>query len=455
MLLRLFHEFNASAHAFEGVAPNPSRIASLLGAEQVQVLAQTTPTLEERYHGPALKGLRLSYSRALHSAAFAHKLTTLGGKPKGEEYAAAGLLQNLGEMALWAKRPGTMNLLWGSFQRPEELDFKSRRRFGVAPSELGEELAKRWQLPVQVILAQRMHHSFDPNAQLPLLAASLAWAGLNDWQSEETTQLMQLAADLTHLDPDMVRDQIHRVAAEIARTAYAMGLPHGADRLLLLPLPLPEAGSISPPAAPVPTARTEAVKSAGQETSEPVDRAPNSVRSETTMIVPPPLSPQKTHVGNAESKTSTAPPSRLQQQLEEIMQEMRDQLGLERVMFAMLTENLDKVRARFVLEGTRSDLDSFTVSVKKRNLFRILMRKPHALWIQSSNHDKYLPFIPEQAGALVHKDGFFMASILTDQRPIGLVYADGGDTPLDRPRFEGFKTQCHRIAKLFDGGKGI
>jgi len=436
LLLRLYQELLESDQGSAPLPIDPVHIISRLGNERIRVLVRAMPTLEERYLGNALKGLKLSYTRALHSAAFAHKLGTLQGKSNSGEYAAVSLLQNLGEAALWARKPGTMNMLWGGLKRPEDLDFKCCKRFGVSPTELGEALARRWELPPQVVKAQRPHNSFDPNAQLPLLAASLSWAVINDWQSEETVQLMELAADLIHLDPDMVRVQILRVAAETARTAYAMGLTQGSERLLL---PLQQDADDADQASSATPAPSSPVRPQAQELKTD-QLASHGIQMHST---------------DPQSNADNLPPRAvaLMQRLDGILQKMRDESGLERIMFAMLTADMEQLRARFVLERTRTDIDRFSVSVQSRNLFGMMMRQPRTHWIHPGNRKKFLSFAPEQTTRLLHPDAFFVASILAGHRPIGLLYADASSLPLNQERFDGFKTQCQSIARLFGDGK--
>ena len=107
LFTRLYRELTQSPFASLATSTSPSRIVGLLGTDRVRRLASDMPVMEEIYHGRSLKQLKTSYGRALHSAAFAGCLASLRGKFRAEDDAAAGLMQNLGEMILAARKPFT------------------------------------------------------------------------------------------------------------------------------------------------------------------------------------------------------------------------------------------------------------------------------------------------------------------------------------------------------------
>ncbi len=125
---------------------------------------------------------------------------------------------------------------------------------------------------------------------------------------------------------------------------------------------------------------------------------------------------------------------------------------MERVLFAMLTQERTELRGRILLEDKPSDLSAFKASARTRNLFALLLSKPHALWVNSGNQVKYSHLIPQQTATLISTKGFFVVSIVAKKRPIGLIYGDADGCKLDANRFEAFKKHCHQVNKLFRGG---
>ncbi len=473
----------------------PSRIIGLLGVASVHKLVAAAPILEERFRGAALLGLKKGYSRALHAAFYARTLATLRGRPQTDADATVALLQNLGLLGLWAKKPGTLAVLESNAERPEDLDLLGERQLGFSPAHFGQVLASRWSLPDLAARAQYFHNSYDGNVQIPLLASALAWSTLSDWQSEQTLELIQLAADLTHLHPDMVRSRLHRDAAEAARAAYDRELPSAAAGLLLppgsqpaaprstMPKPAPKAparkakalsepvtrpaepaakpaaetvaatdaapAAVQPSPKPAPATKPPAAKPTTAPAAKPVART-----AATTLAPKPPAPAPKTAAAPAakpaaEVPASSAKPNPLQDKLNGLLAQAQQKIGLEHILFAMLTPDRQHIRGRFVMETNKSELGGFKAPARTRNLFALMMSKPAALWVNGDNQIKYLPMIPSEVAGLINIGDFITVSVVVKKKPIGLLYADNGDTPLVSEQFEQFKVLSARVAGLF------
>jgi HD-like signal output (HDOD) protein len=501
LLTRLYQKLASSAEHLRGSISDPARIISLLGLGTVQQLANTTPRLEERFKGPALQGLKYSYSKALHAAMFAHCLASLRSQPNPVEEAIAGLLQNIGEMALWARKPGTMKALAEGARRPEEVDFNSWRQFGTCPSDLGAALARHWSVPEKVIQAQHFSQSFEPEAQIPLLAASLAGEGLRNCQSKEMAYLMDLAAELTGQDMDIVRAQLHRETSAAARVAWTAGLPYFADRLLWPPgaiskaraaarvskqkttlstppqanspqpirgttAPRPQTTAMPNPAKAVkPEAKTPLAArpqpptrpAAAQQPSPPSRQAPprqTAASLDKAETVQPAADSQKPLTAAPRPASPQKPPRAkknhpLHEQIDNAIREMQTVLGLERIMFAMLTADHSEIRCRLLAERQKSGLGGFSVPATSTNLFNLLITKPHTLWVNPNNQVKYRPYIPESAVPLIHENDFFLSSVIVNGKAIGIFYADATDSPLDKDKFHLFKKMMERTNSVF------
>jgi outer membrane biosynthesis protein TonB len=352
-------------------------------------------------------------------------------------------------------------------------------------------LAERWRLPESIANVQSFSNSFDSNSQLPLLAANLAWQAMRDSQAREMEVLISLCADLTHLDEDMVRSRLHQEMAAAARLACAAGLPYMADQFLLVaedaskPLATaPAKQSNKPPAPPRPEnpQTSEAAKALPKEPPAPIapsttqpdkkqtspsadkpqqkplakpstqaksaattakaPRRPSSdknassteKKAETTETSPP-ISPRPAKPSPAKQKQ----PASFQAILGQAMRNLHSEWRLERIMFAMLTVDRQQLRSRFVMEKTTSNLGQFSVPASSRNLFSLLIAKPYTLWVNKDNQAKYLPHIPESAASLLKGGDFFVTCVLVDEKPIGILYADGNGLALDDKQFDAFK----------------
>ncbi len=230
--MQLFRELGERPQQPAEPVIDPSRIISLLGMNAVYSMAAKVPNLEERYRGPALEGLKESYARAILASCFARLLTRLRARSQNEEMAITALLQGLGELALWSRRPGTMKLLMNKIRRREDLDSASMRRFEARPADLGVNLARHWHLPENIVRAQLLHNSLDANTLPAILSAELAWSVHQGWDSMVSAELLSLAADYVHLEMDILRPALHRECAIAARLCHARGLPNAAEPLV-------------------------------------------------------------------------------------------------------------------------------------------------------------------------------------------------------------------------------
>jgi HD-like signal output (HDOD) protein len=509
----------------------PSRIIGLLGMSKVFELAAGTPTLEERFRGPALLGLRKAYSRSLHAAFYARTLATLRGRPDTDAEAAVALLQNLGQLGLWAKKPGSAAELEAVTEQPEDLDLLGERQIGFSPSRLGQLLAERWSLPERTIRVQHFHNSFDATVQLPLLASALAWTTFEDWHSDSSEELIQLAADLTRLHPDMVVARLHRDAAQAARAAHERGLPQAASGLVYAwggdpvtesatpapaaverradkapvrptktrpavdaePVPKappPVAKPVATPATPATpaasstpavtaaaaaraaatataTARTEPTSKPAQPNTPPANAtleapavpvaaavagapAATAATAATAKTKQPskPTRPDAPSADTPPAAPAAAKENTLQAKFGLLLHQARRDLGLQRILFAMLTPDRQHIRARFVREEEKSDLGSFKAPAGTRNLFAVLINKPAALWVNGDNQMKYLPLIPSEVAGLINTGEFMTVSVVVNAKPVGLLYADTQAGKLTKDQFERFKAFSTQVAKL-------
>lgn len=492
--IQLFLELSRHPHQPAEPIIDPTRIISLLGITKVHEMAAKVPTLEDRYRGPALEGLRACYGRAILAARFALLLSNMRARRNSADSAMGALLQGLGEMALWSKRPATMKLLLADARRREDMEHASMRRFDARPSDLGASLARRWNLPDTLVRVQHTHNSMDGNVQLPILSAELAWAAFGSWRSDATKELMQLAADLVHLDPDIVGPALHKQAADAARLSFVRGLPNAAEGLMQIP----KAAKVRRPRTEKSPVAPAAQVRVPQESSMPEQ---TQTQANPTALLPPPAAPRsrtessrsekpavqpveavaesavkgaqprpQTAAGSngkgapkpAAEQNGAAPPVKpadprkaarkaMLGKLDKLLRNMRDKAGMQRLMFAMLSQERKELRGRVVLEETASGLRDFKAPVDSRNLFALLLAKQNALWINSGNQVKYLPMIPQQTASLVSTRGFFVASIVAKNKPIGVIYGDADDLHLDADKFVIFQNYCQLVSKMFGG----
>lgn len=160
---------------------------AVLGAQTVRRIAlnQAIFDLLGRFQGAARVDLVPFWCHALLSALIAQRIARELGYPRAEEAYLAGLLHDIGRLALLAAAPEDYAPL---FDKDEEtLLAEERSRFGLTHAEAGGWLSERWRLTPLFCDSLRYHHEAPmrvrdahPLVQIVHLANHLSTQGLAD-----------------------------------------------------------------------------------------------------------------------------------------------------------------------------------------------------------------------------------------------------------------------------------
>jgi hypothetical protein len=262
-----------------------------------------------------------------------------------------------------------------------------------------------------------------------MLACALARASALDWRNQELLDYLELVADFLEIPPDRVQAQLHQYAAQAARQLYLLPLPLPAHRLILVH-------------------RETESKPISAATVKPMSATPHE--SPTTHAGPSPeLTPGQEALPPAKPKPDSQI-NPLHEQLTRTIRDMQQICCLNCVMFAMLSPDKTRLKARFVVGESQQDrLKGFDANLTEPSLFSVLMKKPQALWLNADNRQKYLPMIPDSMTQSLSESGFLLMSIFIRDKPIGLFYADNGTNKhgLTLEQFNNFKISCQRFAQ--------
>ena len=140
------------------------------------------------------------------------------------------------------------------------------------------------------------------------------------------------------------------------------------------------------------------------------------------------------------------PPNEWLECLQNSMRSMRNDLGLQRVMFAMLGPDQKRAEVGHLMGAAAdSGLNGFSVSIKEKNLFSVLLSKQQGFWLRPENREKFLPMIPDEIDESIDKRGFFCMSIFVRNQPVGFVYADGREA-MNIDCYTEFKQICANLS---------
>lgn len=397
----------------------------MLGLEHVQKLPKDLPAVEDLDSGIQNRLLR-HFNRSFHAAYQARDWGHLSRDMVADELYIAALLHNLGEILLDLHAPREMERVRELMQEKRmEADEAEYVVFGFSLDQLTVELARLWRLPSILIDSLHSENAQHQRVLNVMLAAQLAELAEHGWYSRALYELLEQIADFLLLDIASIATLVHRNAVEAARESMLFFIGHPATALLY-PVSLEDEM-----AAPMQAQQAAQASESGGETADFC------------------LTPQRqVLVSVIKRLVQTDEQLPLKQVIELALEGMHEGLGLNRVVFAMLTPDKGQLRARSII-GSDNDpqFSRFVVDLVSHNLFVRLMEKPQSLWLNEENRGKFFPLIPLQFHKLIRNDSFFVMSLFVRNKPVGMFYADRHTSAcqLDSESYKRFK---HLVAQV-------
>jgi len=396
----------ANAGRADGSIATLEQAAVMLGAQAMTTLAQRLPVLEDRFDQTQLAPLRQLHRRAFHIGYLARELVRRHRDMRYDDAFYAGLLRDLGELALRAHAPEIVpRIRHHAAKQGSTLEQAARAALGCGIAELSAALAEHWRLPhlLRSLLDDRQQQ--DRRCELIRLAEDLIKGGPERLLPEIDNEHLRRAGEILVEPPDTVRTAVFKATAEAAAHLYSR-------------LPRPQAGLVELfPAEPLDSYDDAAA------TAEPTAPAP--------------------------AGASAASTSELQQVLERFTDTLRDDLGFDRVVFALLSADHGTLRGRF-FRGVAADaaLRRFVFQRDGGNLFGRLLERPAAVWVHAGVSERLAALLTPALRQVVEVDEFVAQSIFVHNRPIGICYADRRDSrqPLGDEAYTGFRRHCAELA---------
>jgi hypothetical protein len=417
--------------------------------EAIEQASRTLPSVEEKLKGPPRRGLIDCYSRSAHAAIYARDFAERRRWQEAGSLYTAALLHNISEMALWVSAPDKMRVIHHQIKQGTPHESAAQQLLGTTLEELSIALSMQWKLPELIQDSQGLSNSYLPKPLAVMLASALARETSLGWQRDKTNDDLELLAEFLDISYDEAIAYLHRLGAEAARELYGLPLPLPAFHLIPGGLTTPDRGTAEVTSRP--EAPSEKV-AAAQESETKTPPAPQSSESTPQTPLPTQLkeASQTLPGSHKEEPSQAAPKARvnpLQALLNDALQQMHQELGLSRAMFAMLSQDKSTLRARFVVESEKQlSLKGFVLNITKANLFRALLNKPQAISLNKENAEKYLPMIPQSALEQINSSGFVSMSVFINKKPVGIFYADNGISGpgVTRQQYDNFKAICQK-----------
>lgn len=384
--------------------------------------------LESQY-GPQdknLQGALRTISRSYHAACHAWDWAVLRKDIKAEEVYIAALLADMGELLLWLGSPEAMleiNKLTSQGTLAEE--DAQQETLGGSLHDLTLALAPSWHVPELLAGLINRNNSANPRALTANLAVMLAHHSADGWYSPLLLADYESMAALMHMQLDEVASEIHQTSVRSARSW--------------------EWFRVRPAAAWLPMLEGE----------WPVDKvqANGAARSGTEVIeVEACLMPRQDKFEHTMQEVAVHLNGTLNMHdmLSLVLQGMHQGVALNRVLFALLSADRTRLKAKYVL-GVEHDspLHKFDLDMSGKHLFARLMEKVQGVWYRDSNRATLDPLIPDGLRQQIGEGEFFAMSVFVQSKPVGLLYADRkhGSCGLDEHSYDEFKQLCLRAAE--------
>ncbi len=406
----------------------------MLGLTQLRTLPKAIPLIQQAGDPTGRERALRLMAQGYHAAWQARELARLRKDMEPDEVFLPALLHHLGEILLWLYAPAKMlqleELITRQQMEPEEAQYVV---FGFGLDHLTLTLARLWGLPTLMQDSLKSESAQQLRIYGIMLAVQLARVVEQGWyRAASTTVLEQIAHHLGH-DLDITTTHVHRYAVAAANHSECFPALPAAARLLH-----PSQPEAAPGWKPEPAGETP-----GQQPSpEPA----------TAFCLAPQLRILRQSLQELQAGNLT-----LQKVLSLTMDGMHDGIGLNRVVFALLTQERHQLRAR-AIAGADNDpaFKRFLIELNGAHLFTRLMEKPQALWINDTNRIKFWPLVPKPFQRIIRCNSFLVLSVFVKGRPVGLFYADrhSADCALDSHAYHRFKQLGLLAAKALEAGAG-
>ncbi len=368
-------------------------------------------------------GLLNCLSRAHHAAWQARDMAILRADVKSEEVFVGTMLHDMGEMVMWCVAPDAMLKILKTVRRRkisrEEAE-KSLLGFTLWDFQLA--LVAHWKLPDLLLMFMENENATNPRALMSIIASAVARHAAIGWHSQKLLADYEVIAGQFNFSTDEVVAIIHQNAIVEGRHWEAFHVPPAAAWLPMLPGEWPE---------------------------EPDDDDEQALQPASAVCLMP--HPEELRRVMDEISAHLDGTLNLHDMMSLVLKGMHEGIGLNRVVFALLTADRTAVKAKYVIgAGETSPLKNFQFDTRTPHLFSRLLTKMQSVWVKADNAAGFAALLPEPIAEMIGgKEGFFAMSIFIHDKPVGLMYADRrqGHCDLDEHSYQEFKRLCLRAAQ--------
>ncbi len=388
--------------------------------------------------------------RAQHAAWQARDFAVLHSDIRAEEVQVAAILHFAPELLLWLRMPDQALALRRQ-RRHVTSEAAEASVLGDSLDNLRLTLLESWHIPPLTLDLLNPANAERPRRKLLAACLEIAHRSDSGWWDEQLLPCYASLAGIENAALETVIATVHANAARAARCCDWSIAPPAAAWGPMIPGPWPpepddeeeeadrpEAPTVSPSAAASTTVSSIVVPAAPDAGADVCPMPDKQVFLETMKAIE----------GHLDGSLT------LNQMSAIILKGLHTGLGLSRIVFAMITPDGMRLRARFTLGITPEDpLRHFECELAGKDLFSQLMGKMQGVWLNEGNRQKLWPMIHPRMQTMLGEGDFYTMSLYNGSRPLGLIYADRGkgesshDCVLDPLTYTDFKMLCLQAAR--------
>ncbi len=414
--------------------------AMKLGAGNITKAIEAIPFLEDSIDDASKTLYMQIIARDYHAAYQAYGFARERVDMAPEELFTAAMLHGIGTLMLLIHGNGVL----AKCSTLNDLD-SQKETLGFSLTQLSHALAQRWKLSsfiVQSLEKYDENERLNPRLYEVQLASQVAISAEKGWQTEEMETLIEKIA--THLRCDI----------EAAILGVRDNAIHSADETVFY--------GVTPAAASLPDLDEDILKTFSPPASDADDKeistAPQKQRkappAASLAVIDEPFSPLNHAIFDKvvqDIKAQLADEFNLAEFMSLIKRGFQDGLKLNRAFFAMLEPDKKNLICRFIFSN-ETGLRNLRIPVNNHNLFQRLLDKPQAIRCRQENQHKVIPLIPQAFYKFININQFFVMTIRTKGKALGVVYVDryGNDYGLDQTDYETLCQLCQLLSKGFE-----
>ena len=314
----------------------------------------------------------------------------------------AGVLHNIGELCACLHDHELYDRYQEEFAKQGSDANSAKRIFGFDFHALGRVLCRH--LHLGELLEESMHlaQATTRKAHLVQLAADISHQAEKSWYADSMRATQEVCSVFLGLSVERLEKECHQAAIEAARLCPLDDVLPAAARLIMLP---------------------DVKKPKVKKAEEPKVSAGVSFEQRMRDLL-------------------KKPDARQAMVLEELMDYLHDVCHLNRSVLMFLSRDRKSlgVKASRGLDDD-SPLQHQVFQLSNNSLFRSILRKPAAVWIETQNYSKFEPMLSDGFKASFLSENFYLMSLFLGDHPVALLYCDRarGVNPLDKEASQAFK----------------